>query len=155
MCLWIFVWCHSIHTPFLVAAPGVGMFCSSGMQLMWPTTAGIVCAHWLAHLQLLLAGDCSEGGSQGRWLLLHVLINLEVTVQRGFFIIFFLAAFCCGEVTRIQLALSYKCVFISTLYRQENSLSNGTHNQVIRARENYVLLVSFVQAKISKCIDLG
>lgn len=75
--------CHS-HT-FLVTAPDAGMFCLSGMQLMWPTKTRFVRAHWLAHLQLLLAGDCSEGGSQERWLLLHVLINLEVTVQRGCF----------------------------------------------------------------------
>lgn len=80
-CLWILVMPCRSHS-FLAATPGAGMFCLSGMQLMWHTKAGFVRAHWLAHLQLLLAGDCSEGGSQGRWLLLHVLINLEVTVQR-------------------------------------------------------------------------
>lgn len=75
--------CHS-HT-FPVETPGAAMFCLSGMQLMWPTKASFVRSHWLAHLQLLLAADCSEGGSQGRRFLLHVLINLEVSEQTGHF----------------------------------------------------------------------
>lgn len=41
----------------------------------------------LAHLHLLLAEDYSESGSQGRWLPLHVLINTEVTAQRGHFLL--------------------------------------------------------------------
>lgn len=79
-----------LHT-FPLATPGAATFCLSGMQLMWPTKGSFVRSHWLAHLLLLLlllrllAAHRSEGGSQGRWFLLHVLINLEVSAQRGHF----------------------------------------------------------------------
>lgn len=103
--------CHS-HT-FLVTTPGAGMFSLSLMQLLWPTKARFVRAHWLAHLQLLLAVDYSEGGSQEKWLLFHVLINLEVTVQRGCFWLHSPVEW----VTRIQQAFWYKCVLWSTFAR--------------------------------------
>lgn len=122
--------CHS-HT-FLVTTAGTGMFCLSGMQLLWPTKARFVRAHWLAHLQLLLAGDCSEGGSQERWLLLHVLINLEVTVQRGCFWLHSAVEW----VTRIQQAFWYECVLWPTFARHiiKKKVPSVGSNQVMLAR---------------------
>lgn len=83
--LWISEWYHAIHKPLRLQ---LLVFCLSDLQrqdlfvlIGWPTCS----CFWQKF--------CSEDGSQGRWLLLHLLINLEVTAQRGPF----LAVFCCGE----------------------------------------------------------